>query len=175
MLRRPLTTAALSLNLLLLAGCAETSPTAPDALPTLEATTVRSAVPLSLRGTVVAYESSAFDPVTARVIIRLTGGGKASLLGNYSFTADISLDPTTGIGIGAISLTAADGSTINASLNGLGIFLPDNKADITEWATVTGGTGRFARANGNFRIVRLLDFTTGRSEGSIDGSIVSGW
>lgn len=178
MLRRSLTTAALSLNLLLLAGCApESSLTAPDALNSLNslnAAAMRSAVPLKLKGTVTAQEASYFDPGTSRVIIRLTGGGNASLLGRYTFTADISLDPSTGIGIGTITLTAADGSTITASLNGLGIFLPDNMASITEWATITGGTGRFANASGQYSIVRLLDFTTGRSEGTIDGLISSG-
>lgn len=176
MLRRPPSTAALSLYLLLLAGCApESSLTAPDAPATIDVAAMRSAVPLTLKGTVTAQEASTFDPVTNRVIIRLTGGGNASLLGRYTFTADISLDPTTGIGIGTITLTAADGSTIDASLNGLGIFLPGNMADITEWATITGGTGRFSRASGEFRIMRLLDFATGRSEGTIDGLIASGW
>jgi hypothetical protein len=42
---------------------------------------------------------------------------------------------------------------------------------ITEIATITGGTGRFAGATGSFTIERVLTDATGVSSGSFNGTI----
>ena len=43
---------------------------------------------------------------------------------------------------------------------------------VTQFYAITGGTGRFAGATGNFTVTRLVSNDTGVSKGSIDGTIL---
>ena len=43
---------------------------------------------------------------------------------------------------------------------------------VTQFYAITGGTGRFAGATGNFTVTRLVNNATGVSKGSFDGTIV---
>ena len=47
-----------------------------------------------------------------------------------------------------------------------------NVITIVETYTITGGTGRFAGATGNFTVERVLNQATGVSSGTIIGNIV---
>ena len=49
---------------------------------------------------------------------------------------------------------------------------PPNVITIVEMYTITGGTGRFAGATGNFTVERVLNQATGVSSGTIIGNIV---
>lgn len=167
---------AATLCALLLAGCAQ-DPTAPaSATPTAATVSslrsaTRSAAAVPLRGTLTASETGAYDPATARVRIRLEGTGTATHLGRYTLVSEIVLEPIFATADGTMTLTAADGSTLVASFTGVGIRLPNDIADITEVATITGGTGRFAGVSGQFTLVRRLDQSTGISSGTMDGMI----
>jgi hypothetical protein len=46
-------------------------------------------------------------------------------------------------------------------------------AQITEHNTITGGTGRFAGAQGSFTVVRLVELATGLTSGSFQGAVTS--
>jgi hypothetical protein len=160
---------------LLLGACAHDaiSPTGPAAA---EATLSRAGAPASvpLRGSVAATETGTFDPVAGRVRIVLVGSGTASHLGRYTLVSRLLLDPVPepAPATGTMTLTAADGSTLVASFTGLGARQPNSSIVlITETATITGGTGRFADAAGQFTLERRLDQATGVSSGRFEGSL----
>jgi hypothetical protein len=48
---------------------------------------------------------------------------------------------------------------------------PPNVVAITETATVTGGTGRFAGATGSIQVERIFDRATGVTTGTLEGWI----
>lgn len=103
-------------------------------------------------------------------------GGVATHLGRFTMQAPHRVDLATlpAQASGTFVLTAANGDTVTASFTGLGtptatpgLFM------IVETATITGGTGRFAGATGNFVIERSVDLVGLYTEGSIDGVISS--
>lgn len=125
---------------------------------------------LPLHGTFDGVETGVFQPATNTVLLTVLGSGNASQLGRYSSKAELTLDLPSGTTIGVITVTAADGSTISATVTGVGLAT-NGISTIVETATITGGTGRFANARGSFRIERTLNQGTGTSSGSISGSI----
>jgi hypothetical protein len=115
---------------------------------------------------------SPVDPNKVRVV--LTGSGHAAHLGRFTFTAPHDVDTVTRVATGAYTFTAANGDTLTATFTGAaaptstpGVLL------ITETATITGGTGRFAGATGNFVVERLYDPAAGTTSGSFDGVVSS--
>ena len=89
-----------------------------------------------------------------------------------TFTYDEVVDLSTGVGTGTYEITAANGDTLRAEWIGGGFPTADpNVLLIVENATVSGGTGRFANASGNFKIERLFSFITNAGDGSVDGTI----
>lgn len=158
---------AASFFALVFSGCAADTTAPADARMELAASMHRQTIPM--RGSITATETGNFDPVGGVVRIILAGYGQATHVGRYTIALDIQLEPITATGAGTLVLTSADGSTLLASLTGVGIRLPNNIADITESAVITGGTGRFAGATGRFTIARILDQSTGISQGTIDG------
>jgi hypothetical protein len=111
--------------------------------------------------------------------ITTTGGGTGTHLGEFSFTHKTTLNsPTTGAG--SAHWVAANGDSIDStsvvsadfSTHALGYIT------VTEIHTITGGTGRFAGAQGNFvlertHIVALSADGTHVTFGSFHGSITS--
>ena len=76
------------------------------------------------------------------------------------------------MGIGTYLITAANGDTITADLAGTAqMVAPPNVLAITETATVTGGTGRFAGATGSIEVKRMFDRSTGVTTGTLEGWI----
>lgn len=150
-----------------LTGCAS-DPTAPMDTRTDAATAMLSAT-LPMRGTLAATEAGTFNPANNSLRILLTGEGQATHVGRYTLALDIQLDLATATSTGTFVLTAADGSTLNGSLTGIGIRLPNNIADVTESMIITGGTGRFVGASGRFTVSRIVDQSTGISQGTLEG------
>ena len=166
---RPLALASLALALGACSADTTARPLAPTA-PSL----ARQATELPFRGTLEAEESGRFDPATNRILIRLDASGTATHLGRYALVMDLGLNPATGMAVGQLVLTAADGSTLTASVAGFAPATPGDVFLITETATITGGTGRFAGATGRFVIERTITLSTGLSSGGFDGSISLG-
>jgi hypothetical protein len=108
--------------------------------------------------------------------ITTSGAGSGTHIGNFSLSETTSL--TSAPPVGSAQLVAANGDTINSTFVVVSFQLntPSGYATITESHTVTGGTGRFAGAQGSFILERLHLLTpnpdgTHDIFGSFQGSI----
>ena len=97
--------------------------------------------------------------------------GTATHLGRFTVVFPHTVNFATRTGVGTYTFTAADGDTLTAAFTGQAQGGP--VVSIEEHATITGGTGRFAGATGTFVVLRDFDQTTGRTEGSFEGTISS--
>jgi len=125
---------------------------------------------LPFKGSFAGQEVDTVSPPL--LLVEGTAHGNATHLGGYSASFSISVTLDTGRSTGSMTLTAANGDRLFTSVEGVGVptSVP-NVASITELATVTGGTGRFAGTTGTFTIRRILDQSTGVSSGSFEGAI----
>ena len=98
--------------------------------------------------------------------------GIATHVGQFSFTYQLTVDLATGTATGSAQLIAANGDTIFTTITGSS-ELSAGIASITEVNTITGGTGRFAGAQGSFTTERLVNLATGFTSGSFHGTITS--
>ncbi len=75
---------------------------------------------------------------------------------------------------GSATLMAANGDSITATIVG-SAESTDNPdvISITEIYTITGGTGRFAGAQGSFTVQRLANMVTFFTSGSFHGTVTS--
>jgi hypothetical protein len=124
----------------------------------------------SIQGTFDAVETDQVQPGTTLLMTHLEGEGIASHFGRYSAVAEFTVNLATGAGGGSITFTAANGDRIAATETGQAVDM-GGVADITETATVTGGTGQFLGATGTLTIRRRLDLATGISHGQLEGTI----
>jgi hypothetical protein len=97
-----------------------------------------------------------------------TATGIASNLGQLSLTYELTIDLTTGMGTGSDQLLiAANGDSIFTTVSGQ--FHPPTPMSpltvpsITETYKITGGTGQFMGATGQFTVERLVKLETGFS------------
>ena len=100
--------------------------------------------------------------------------GIATLVGQFSFTYQITVNLANGSSIGSAQLIAANGDSIFTTIVGQGepTDIPGVNR-IVEINTITGGTGRFAGAVGSFTVERLLTLATGFTSGSFHGTMTS--
>ena len=100
--------------------------------------------------------------------------GIATLVGQFSFTYQITVNLANDSGIGSAQLIAANGDSIFTTIVGQGepTDIPGVNR-IVEINTITGGTGRFAGAVGSFTVERLITLATGFTSGSFHGTITS--
>jgi hypothetical protein len=93
---------------------------------------------------------------------------------HYKVTVSSPLAPVSP-SVGSAQLTAANGDVIFTTIIGVGVPAPDMPgfAKITEYNTITGGTGRFAGAQGSFTVDRMVELATGLTSGSFQGAITS--
>jgi len=69
-------------------------------------------------------------------------------------------------------LIAANGDNVYTTIVGSAVPEATPGVDsITEINTITGGTGRFAGAQGSFTVMRLVTLATGFTSGSFNGTI----
>ena len=108
------------------------------------------------------------------VVVTTTGTGIGTHLGEFSFTQQTTVNLAAGTDTGSAHWVAANGDTIDTTITGSG-----EPADtpgvmrITEIHTITGGTGRFAGAQGTFTVERLASVVTFLTSGSFHGTITS--
>lgn len=110
-------------------------------------------------------------PPFAAVTVEATGN--ATHLGNFTYTALVTVNRGTGIGSGTFLFTAANGDTVFGTISGQSTFTPPDALSIVEIATITGGTGRFASATGSFTIARLKNTVTNETIAVFEGTISS--
>jgi hypothetical protein len=101
------------------------------------------------------------------------GTGIGTLLGQFSFTQTWTVDVTTGILTGIAQWFAANGDSISTTIKGSGQIIEPGLVRIEEVHTITGGTGRFASAQGSFTLTKLASGVTFLTSGSYEGTITS--
>jgi len=85
--------------------------------------------------------------------IHESGTGMATLLGQFSFTMDVTINPANLADAGSAEWIAANGDRIFTTV--AGVAIPgDVVFTVTEIHTITGGTGRFTEAQGSFTVHR---------------------
>jgi hypothetical protein len=106
------------------------------------------------------------------LIVTGTAVGTATQLGQYTMTFTALVDLAAGTGVGDNIFVAANGDRLFCTSNGqVTPTAEPGVLSITDSFIITGGTGRFEGATGNFSGVRLLNAATGTSSGSFDGTI----
>ena len=102
-----------------------------------------------------------------------TGVGNATHLGLFTYHLQAELYLPTLTASASATLIAANGDMIFGEGSGQGTPTgTPGIVSIVETYTITGGTGRFAGATGNFTVERLIDRATSVSLGTISGNIV---
>jgi hypothetical protein len=97
--------------------------------------------------------------------------GNATHLGRFTVAFPHTVNFATRAGEGTFTFTAANGDTLTADF--IGQAQPGPIVSIVEQATITGGTGRFAGASGNFTVQRQFVPANGTTSGSFEGTISS--
>ena len=123
------------------------------------------------KGSILAVETSVAQFPT--LFVDAIGSGHATHLGRFTVTYELVGNLLTGEGSGSAHFIAANGNSLFTEITGQ--FSPtENPAvgSVVETYTITGGTGRFDGATGSFTVERLLNFVTGVTSGSFDGTIV---
>jgi len=110
------------------------------------------------------------------------GTGTGTLLGEFSYHQESALNVVTKTATGTTHWTAANGDTIDTTFTGSGgptdappvcPGLGETFLRIAEIHTITGGNGRFAGAQGSFRVERQASPATFKTCGSFQGTITS--
>ena len=114
--------------------------------------------------------------------VTTAGTGTGTLLGEFSFRQESAVNVVTGTATGSTRWTAANGDTIDTTFTGSGgptdappvcPGLGETFLRIAEIHTITGGNGRFAGAQGSFRVERQASPATFKTCGSFQGTITS--
>lgn len=109
------------------------------------------------------------DPFVIAVVS--TGTGNVTHLGRYTMTSPHLSYLLTGFAEGRQEFTAANGDQLTATFAGFFTPTPDGLLTADLQATITGGTGRFAGATGNYTFSIVFDPATFLSFATIDGMI----
>ena len=124
-----------------------------------------------LKGSFDATETQQVVPPIAYV--DATGVGNATHLGLFTYHLQAELFLPTLTATTSATLTAANGDMIFGEGTGQGTpTATPGIVSIVETYTITGGTGRFAGATGNFTVERLINRATFVSSGTLSGTIV---
>jgi hypothetical protein len=100
--------------------------------------------------------------------------GIATHVGQFSFSYQLTVTLANGTSTGSAHLIAANGDSVYTTIAGSSeMTATPGVASITEINTITGGTGRFAGAQGSFTVERLVNLVTGFTSGSFHGTITS--
>ena len=168
-------------------GCSQsTSPTIPSpTIPTSAPSMTASVTPSSLGLLAAAHKQVPFkgrlqgddvdsDFTGITVVVTTSGPGNGTHLGRFSFTQKVTVNFTTGTSAGSAHFLAANGDSIDTTVAGSGHPTgTPGEISITDVHTITGGTGRFAGAQGSFTVERLASAITFFTSGSFDGTITS--
>ena len=124
----------------------------------------------SLQGHEIDTPQGGPPPTTLSVNGSVTG--IASHVGQFSYTYQLTVTLANGTATGSAVLVAANGDNIFTTIFGIGVPTSTPGVNsITEINTITGGTGRFAEAQGSFTVERLINLATGSTSGSFNGTI----
>jgi len=105
------------------------------------------------------------------VTVLTVGTGIGTHLGQFSFTQTVTVEFSTGHDTGSAQWFAANGDSISTTITGSGQAIEPGLFSIEEVHKITGGTGRFAGAQGSFTVKRLASGVTFLTSGSYEGTI----
>ena len=108
-------------------------------------------------------------PPIVSVLLETTG--HANQLGEFTLLAPHTVNQATLTATGTYRFTAADGSTLTATLSGTATLVAPGQLSIQETGIITGGTGRFDGASGSFATQRTFFPGTGQTHGTFEGWI----
>lgn len=111
------------------------------------------------------------DTPTAKLVV--DGGGVATQLGLFAIEIPHVVNFANLSAVGTYRITAANGDELHGTFTGQStpIGTEGLYVLVTENVTITGGTGRFLNATGEFTTVRLVDRANLRTAGTFAGSI----
>ncbi len=126
---------------------------------------------LLLKGSLQTAETQ--QVVFPTIFVNGTGSGNATQLGLYTISYHAQLNIPTLSSTVSATLVAADGSSLFGIGTGQGTptAIP-GIVSIVETYIITGGTGRFAGATGNFTVERVINRATLLTSGTISGTIL---
>jgi len=109
-------------------------------------------------------------------LVESNGTGNGILLGQFTFKLETTINVAVFTDTGSAHFKAANGDTIDATYTSVIPALQTPTPDgfvfsIQEIYTITGGTGRFAGAQGSFLMERVADPQKFITFGSFQGSI----
>ncbi|HET8724063.1 MAG TPA: hypothetical protein VFM53_07625 [Anaeromyxobacteraceae bacterium] len=97
----------------------------------------------------------------------LSGAGRSAIVFTHDWNV---IDKSV---TGSMTITAASGDTLYASVTGTALPTPDGlSVDLDQFATIDGGSGRFEGAGGSFSIVGTLTRATAAVTVYLDGRLV---
>jgi len=114
--------------------------------------------------------------------VNTIGTGTGTHLGAYSFIQHTAVNIVLGTAAGSTHWVAADRDSIDTTFTAIGgptdaapvcAGLGNVILAITELHTIVGGTGRFAGAQGSFKVERQASPATFKTCGSFQGTITS--
>jgi hypothetical protein len=128
------------------------------------------------KGTMQGQDVDLPNPPPNSFVVATTGTGNATQLGQFAFLQQVTVNGLTGTDTGFAHWIAANRDTIDLTIVGGGH--PESTANgiifrITEIFTITGGTGRFAGAQGSFKMERVASGDTFMTSGVFQGSITT--
>jgi hypothetical protein len=128
------------------------------------------------KGTIQGQDTDKGFTSPGMFLVESNGAGIATLLGRFTFTLQTTINVANLTDTGVAHLTAANGDTIDATYTSVMpaelTATPDGVVfSIKEVYTITGGTGRFAGAQGSFFVERVADPQKFVTFGSFTGSI----
>ncbi len=127
---------------------------------------------VSFNGTLQAVENDQRN--LPSIYLHGDGTGNATNLGQFTVHFEGIVHQANGVGtaVEAEHLTMSNGDIIFAVGTGLGA--PSTTPGVNrleEKFTITGGTGQFENASGEYSVIRLITLATGVSTGTIDGEV----
>jgi hypothetical protein len=126
----------------------------------------------SIQGQEIDTPEGGPPPTTVNVEGSTTG--IATHVGQFSFSYQLTVILANGTATGSAQLIAANGDSVFTTVAGSSEpTTTPGVLSITETNTITGGTGRFAGAQGSFTVERLVNQATGFTSGSFHGTITS--
>jgi hypothetical protein len=126
------------------------------------------------KGTIQGHNVDSPGPSEGTIVVTTTGTGIGTHLGDFSFTQVVTATFADLTDTGSAHWVAANGDSIDTTLAGSAeVAATPGILIITEVHTVTGGTGRFASAQGSFVVERLSSAVTFLTSGSFHGAITS--
>ena len=126
---------------------------------------------IPFRGTLQSNES--YSTRFPTMFVTAQGSGEATWLGQITVHYQTKVDLSDLSQSGSVSLAGIDGDSLLAK--GVGQAIEDRtpgRFSVVEIYTITGGTGRFARARGTLTLKRRVSVKAGTSSGSFEGCIV---